>query len=66
MSIATLDELFEWMEDFDDESRLPDDRQAQLEEAVVEFNERHNTTYKRTQSFYQYESWRRKKNQADY
>lgn len=41
MSIATLDELFEWMEDFDDESRLPDDRQAKLEEAVVEFNEQH-------------------------
>lgn len=59
MSIATIDELFEWMEDFDNADLLPDDRQAQLEEAVVEFNEKHNTTYKRTQSFNQYESWQR-------
>lgn len=59
MSIATIEELFEWMEDFDNEELLDDDRQAQLENAVVEFNEEHNTTYKRTQSFYQYESWKR-------
>lgn len=65
MSIATIEELFEWMEDFDNEDLLPDDRQAQLEEAVVDFNERHNTTYKRTQSFNQYESWKRKKQWAD-
>lgn len=61
MSIATIEELFEWMEDFDNDELLDDDRQAQLENAVVEFNEEHNTTYKRTQLFYQYESWRRQK-----
>ena len=66
MSVATLEELFEWMEDFDNDELLPDERQYQLENAVVEFNENHNTTYKRTQSFNQYESWRRKKNQPDY
>jgi hypothetical protein len=59
MSIATIEELFEWMEDFDNQDLLDDDRRAQLEEAVVEFNEEHNTTYKRAQSFFQYESWQR-------
>jgi hypothetical protein len=61
MSIATIEELFEWMEDFDNEDLLEDDRRAQLEDAVIEFNEQHNTTYKRAQSFYQYESWKREK-----
>jgi hypothetical protein len=59
MSIATIEELFEFMEDFDNQDLLPDDRQAALEEAVVEFNEEHNTNYKREQSFHQYESWQR-------
>lgn len=65
MSIAPIEELFEFMEDFDNEELLEDDRKDQLEEAVVEFNEQHETNYRRTQSFYQYESWKRRKNYTE-
>lgn len=65
MSIAPIEELFEWMEDFDNEELIPDDRQAQLEESVIEFNEQHETTYKRTQSFHQYESWKKRRQYPD-
>lgn len=50
--------LMEWMEDFDNGELPYEDWQAQLEDAVREYNEQFHTEYNPNQSFKQYVLWK--------
>lgn len=57
MSNSKKEQLFLWMEDFDN-AELPDGAwQAVLEDAVTTFNEENNTQFDPLDSFLEYVQW---------
>lgn len=57
--------IYEFMEDFDNEELSSYDRVAQLEHAVVQYNQEYLTNYKPVSAVSNYESWKRDKNKPD-
>lgn len=56
-----MEELFLWMEDFDNSEMELSDRIEQLEDAVRTFNEQNKSNYEPTSSILAYEDWKAEK-----
>jgi len=54
-----MEELFKYMEDFDDWSLSTEERKEQLLDAVGRYNEENNTAFKPNVAYLQYENSRK-------